>query len=270
MKNKILIRITLFLAAVMAFSTCGKIPMEEAQDKYDPTMVVPVVFSVTGPAKVLRTKTFDFKIGYSRSGSTWQWTSTDATVKTVSADTKTASIEFPNIPVGDTARIIVKETTSAGVVSADKVIKVKVDPFCPMTIDQFVGQWNVVETGSKPRTSVATVVRGTGANDIVIKVQAGIPGLIGQIFLDWGESFQQSITPGGDIKIPINLDNGTITIPFTYWGQTLPGPYDYWYFGTGTWSGCGTPTITLSFKLDYDGVAPGVARATNTVTMTKQ
>jgi hypothetical protein len=272
MKNRTIISALSLVLAVLLFSTCEKTPIEKAQDAYDASMVVPAVLSASGPTLALQTKTYNFSVTYYRAGSTWAWSAVDATVQSVSTDTRTATILFDKKPANDTALVKITETTVGGTTSAEKIMKVKVDPFCPVTINDLVGTWNVVETGSYPRTSVAVVVAGTGADEIIVKSAAGIPGLLGGIFLDWGEAFQATVAPGGDITLHVNLDNGSVTVPFAYWGQTLPGPYDYWYFGAGTWDGCGaTPKISLSsFKLDYDGVAPGVARANNAVVMTKQ
>jgi len=272
MKNNIFFKIASLVLATLLFSSCEETPMEKAQNAYDASMVVPAVLSTTGPSLALQTKSYDFGVSYYRAGSTWNWTATDATVQSVSEDTRSAKVLFDKLPASGKAFVNVTETTVGGKTSDVKAIEVKVDPFCPVTINDLVGSWNIVETGSYPRTTTAEVIAGTGANQIIVKAVAGIPGLLGGIFLDWGEAFQAAIAPGGDVTLDVNLDNGAVTVPFTYWGQTLPGPWDYWYFGTGTWDGCGaTPKITLaSFKLDYDGVAPGVARSTNAVVMTKQ
>ena len=274
MKSKILIRLTSLLVAVSLFAACEPTAMEKAQDAYDASMVVPAVLSTTGPSLVLQTFTYDFGVSYYRAGSTWNWTAVDATIQSVSEDTRKATVLFDKSPASGKAYINVTETTVGGKTSDPKAIEVTVEPFCPLDRDDFIGTWDIVETGSKPRTTTAEVVAGTAANQIVVKADAaGIPTLLGQVFIDWGENFQAgaNFAPNGDITLTLNLTNGTVQIPFTYWGQTVPGPWDYWYFGTGTWDGCGaTPKLTLTVSLDYDGAAPGVARATNSVVMTKQ
>lgn len=272
MKNKILIRLTSLLVAASLLAACEPTAMEKAQDAYDASMVVPAVLSTTGPSLVLQTFTYDFGISYFRAGSTWNWTATDATVQSVSTDTRTATILFDKSPASGKAYVNVTETTAGGKTSDPKAIEVTVEPFCPVVRADLLGTWDVVETGDKPRTTTAEVVAGAGANEIIVKVDAaGIPALLGQVFIDWGENFQATVEPFGDITLNINLTNGTVQVPFTYWGQTVPGPWDYWYFGAGTWDGCGaTPKITLDLNLDYDGAAPGVAQYTNTVVMTKQ
>ncbi len=272
MKNKILIRLTSLLVAVALFAACEPTAMEKAQDAYDASMVVPAILSTTGPSLVLQTFTYDFGVSYFRAGSTWNWTAVDATIQSVSADTRKATVLFDKSPASGKAYINVTETTVGGKTSDPKSIEVTVEPFCPLERTDFIGTWDIVETGSKPRTTTAEVVAGTGANEIIVKVgAAGIPSLLGQVFIDWEEAFQASVEPYGDITLSLNLANGTVQIPFTYWGQTLPGPWDYWYFGAGTWDGCSaTPKLTLTVNLDYDGAAPGVARYTNSVVMTKQ
>ena len=103
---------TLFMIAVVLFSTCGKLPMEEAQDAYDATKVVPVVFATSGPTTVLQTFPSDYKISYNRVGSTWSWSATDAVVQSVSEDTKTATIMFSTMPASGKALVKVIEKTA--------------------------------------------------------------------------------------------------------------------------------------------------------------
>ncbi|MDX9948045.1 MAG: hypothetical protein RBS38_11830 [Bacteroidales bacterium] len=272
MKNKILIRLTSLLVAISLFAACEPTAMEKAQDAYDASMVVPAVLSTAGPSLVLQTFTYDFGVSYFRAGSTWNWTATDATVQSVSPDTRTATIQFNTLPASGKAYVNVTETTVGGKTSDPKAIEVTVKPFCPVVRADLIGTWDIVETGDKPRTTTVEVAEGAEDDQIVVKVGAeGIPGLLGQVFIDWGEAFQATVEPYGDITLTLNLNDGTVSVPFTYWGQTVPGPWDYWYFGSGTWDGCGaTPKITLDLNLDYDGDAPGVAQYTNTVVMTKQ
>lgn len=271
MKRKIFLRISFLLATALLIVTCTKSDIEKSREAYDATKVVPVVQGITGAANVLQTKVFTYTVSYDRAGSTWAWTGTDCVIQSVSADTKTATVLFSTLPAaGVKAKISVVETTSGGAVSVAKVFEATVAPFCPMAITDFAGTWTAVETGSKPLTTTVTLVKGAGADEIRIKGSAGMPGLMSKVFIDWGEAFQAGIAPAGDVILRVNVDNGVVSIPFTYWGQTLPGPYDYWHFGAGNWSGCGAkPTITLTIKLDYDGAAPGTARYTNTVVLTK-
>ncbi|MBN2666233.1 MAG: hypothetical protein JXR67_06965 [Bacteroidales bacterium] len=274
MKSKILIRLTSLLVAVSLFAACEPTAMEKAQDAYDASMVVPAVLSTTGPSLVLQTFTYDFSVSYFRAGSTWNWTATDATVQSVSPDTRTATILFNTLPPSGKAYVNVTETTVGGKTSDPKAIEVTVEPFCPLERADMIGTWDVVETGDSPRTTTVEVVAGTGDDQIIVKADAtGIPALLGQVFIDWGENFQpgENFAPNGDITLTLNLTDGTVQIPCDYWGQTLPGPWDYWCFGTGTWDGCGaTPKLTLTVNLDWDGAAPGAAQYTNSVVMTKQ
>ena len=92
---------TFLTVAALLFTTCTKTYMEKAQDGYSASKVVPIVLSTSGPSSALQTFTYDYKVTYDRAGSTWSWTSTDATVQTVSQDTKTASILFGTIPAGE-------------------------------------------------------------------------------------------------------------------------------------------------------------------------
>jgi len=261
------------LVVVSLFAACEETAMEKAQNAYDASMVVPAVLSTTGPSLVLQTFSYDFAVSYYRAGSTWNWTAVDATVQSVSQDTRSATILFDQLPASGKAIINVTETTAGGKTSDPKAIEVTVEPFCPLEFDDFIGTWDIVETGDSPSTTTAEVVAGTKDNQIVIKAdETGIPSLLGQVFIGWEEIFQagEDFAPNGDITLTLNLNDGTVQIPFAYWGQTDVG-YDYWYFGSGTWDGCGTtPKLTLTIKLDWDGETPGVARRTNKVVMTKQ
>jgi len=246
MKNNIILRMTFLIVAMLLFTTCTKTYMEKAQDKYSASKIIPIVFGTSGPASVLKTFAFDYKITYDRAGSTWNWTATDATVQTVSADKKTATILFNTTPANDTALVKVTETTSGGVTSVEKVIKVKVNPFCPLPIAGFVGTWGGTDgtgTGSQlfPSQVVTSAPSGTSIS---------VTGLnFGWIVNYWGET----ITAGGIISMTINA-NGTAVIPDQYCFTTDYGgsPYIYWVIGTGTWGNCGAkPTLNLTYNVYY-------------------
>jgi len=256
MKRKIFLRISFLLATAFLIVTCTKSDIEKSREAYDATKVVPVVQGISGASTVLQTKTFVYSVTYDRAGSTWAWTGVNCVIQSVSADTKSATVLFNTIPAGGAkAKIQVTETTSGGAVSAVKEFEATVNPFCPLALSGFVGDWTCVETGKAPRTSVATLVAGAG-DVIIVKAQAGVPGFFGATFLSWGETFQPGFGKNGDIWLHVNVDNGVVSINKEYWGQTLPGPYDYDYSAkTGNWSNCGAkPVITISFQMDgYSG-----------------
>ena len=126
MKNGIIARTALTIAAVLLFASCGETYMEEHQNAYEPTDVVPVVLGITGPTSVMKTEIHTYTPSYFRSGSTWSWSVWGATLQSVSADTRTATVEFDTYPPNGIVTITVRETTSAGIesVSADFEITV--------------------------------------------------------------------------------------------------------------------------------------------------
>ncbi|MBS0010972.1 MAG: hypothetical protein KFF49_06160 [Bacteroidales bacterium] len=233
---------------------------------YSVTVNPPEVASVSGPTAVLQTFTEKYSIPYSRAGSTWDWTVTNAVLDSVSPDTKEAFVLFDT--QGE-ATITVVETLYTGLASAPYDVTVTVAEYCPLTRDEFLGTWVGTETGdSDVDPLTVTFVAGTEDNEIVVEADAdGYPAFLSEVFKGWGETFQPGFGPEGAITIVINL-NGTLSIGFDYWGQTLPGPYDYWYFGSGNWSGCGTPSMDFDFNLDWNG--SGTAQYTSTISLEKQ
>jgi hypothetical protein len=241
MKNNIIARVAFFLTAVMLFASCGKSYIEENEDAYKATDVVPIVFSASGPTQALQTFAYNFTVGYDRAGSTWTWTATDATVQSVSEDTKTASILFNVLPASDTALVMVSETTSAGVSSADKIMKVKVFPFCPLAngLADLVGSWSGTDGQGDFTYDVASSIT-TEVSGTKLKVSGVNVGFMGDF---WGEN----IVSGGSFLMTVN-PNGTLDIPQQSFCHT-DWDSDYDIQGTGTWDNCGS---TPTFKINYD------------------
>ena len=77
-----------------------------------------------------------------------------------------------------------------------------------------------------------------------------VAGIYEGLFDYWGEVFQPGFGNEGLVSIFLNAD-GSITLPDQYAGQTLPGPYDYYYNGSGSFNLC-DKTITLSFAMQFD------------------
>ncbi|TFH39691.1 MAG: hypothetical protein E4G95_00405 [Bacteroidia bacterium] len=271
MKNRLFRYISFLMVTAMFFvASCQKTDIEQANDEYNFNKIVPVVQGITGPSNATQTFSENYSASYYRGGSTWSWSAVGATITSTSEDTRTVQLTFTSF--GE-ATVTVTETTMGGITSDpfDKVIAVA--EFCPMTRDDFLGTWTGTEAGSTASDLTITFIAGSAANEIVAKATAGIPAFLGGVFTGWGEVFQADYEPVGDISIFVNA-NGSLSIPWTYWGQTLPGPYDYWYWGNGTmvWSGCGAaPTLRFDINLDYNGNAgsPSSNRK-NTVSLTKQ
>jgi len=232
------------MVAILLFTTCTKTYMEKAQDGYSASDVVPVVLSISGPTSVLQTFSFSYNISYNRAGSTWNWTATDATIQTVSEDTKTVTVLFDTKPANGKALIKVTETTAGGTTSEEKVIEVTVNAFCALPVAGFVGSWGGTDgfgTGSHLLASQVVVSTPTTSS---VKVY----GLnFGWMAAKWGEN----IVDGGTIDMTIN-PNGTIVIPDQYFCTTDWDASVYWISGTGTWGNCGPkPAMILNYIVYY-------------------
>ena len=244
MKNKIIAQMAFFMVAVFLFVSCGKTYIEENQDAYSPADVVPVVLGVSGPSLALQTFSYTFEPSYYRSGSTWSWSATSATVSSVSDDTRKATVLFDVLPPNDTALISVTETNVGGVTSETFVVKIKVNQFCPLTNGptDLTGSWSGTDAWYDSEISMAnadaTSIKVTGFN-------------AGFIFDWWGEE----ITEGGTVTMTVNND-GTVVIPKQYLFTTLydGDPYRYEIDGSGTWDNCGaSPTMSIVYNVYYEG-----------------
>lgn len=251
MKNKAILRMTFFMLAVILFSTCGKLPMEKAQDAYDATKVVPIIQNLTGATSVLQTFSYEYSVaGNVRAGSTIAWTVADCAIESLSEDTHTAMVKFATLPpVGTKAKIQAVETTVGGQVSPVKEVLVTVSPFCPVAdISAFFGAYGGTDAKYDSQVVIAaknsTSVTVTGLN-------------YGWIVDYWGET----VTSGGSITMNLDVNKGVISIADQYLFTTDydGSPYDYWIKATtGLWSNCGAkPTITFSYQIYYKDPANG-------------
>ncbi|MBN2632144.1 MAG: hypothetical protein JXR66_01210 [Bacteroidales bacterium] len=247
MKNKILTGLALMLISFGLFTSC-ETDMEKAQKDYDASQVVPKVLSVTGTTLALQTFTYTYTIGYSRAGSTWQWSATGATLNSVSEDTRTASLTFPTIPTGGKAQLSITETTVGGAISDPKVIEIQVNPFCPLEPSGFVGEWLGTDGMDLDGYYFDSEVVISDATATTVKVSGLNAGWISNV---WGET----VTDGGTITMIIG-DDGTATIENQYIFTTdyEGDPYVYNISGTAYWDNCGaSPTLTISYVLETDG-----------------
>ena len=236
--KKNIIGLAFVLAAAMLFTSCGKTYIEENQDNYNPEDVIPIVLGTSGASLVLQTFTYDYSVTYSRAGSTWSWSAVDATVKTVSADTRTASVFFDKLPASGKATIKVKETTSAGIVSPEKLIEVTVKPFCPLPLAGFVGNW----TGTDGQADF------TYPADVTATV-SGTKLLLDGLNVGFMEGFwEETIISGGTCLMTIN-PNGTVDIPEQFFCNT-DHYAGYKIKGSGNWDNCGPkPSLTINYDI---------------------
>jgi hypothetical protein len=240
MKKNIITRLAFILAAAVLFASCGKTAIEESQDAYSASDVVPVVLSTSGPTVALQTFTYDFKVTYARAGSTWNWSSADETVSTVSADTRTASVLFDKLPTSGIAIIKVTETTAGGVTSAEKSIEVTVNKFCPLATSGFVGTWTGTD-GQGDYTYPATITNTLSGTQILVDgLNVGF----------MGDFWAETIISGGTCLMTINPD-GTLTIAEQYFCDTDYSS-GYRIKGSGLWDNCGAkPKLTINYDVWY-------------------
>jgi hypothetical protein len=230
--------------------------MEENQDAYEASDVIPVVLSVSGPSQVLQTFSYEFEVAYDRAGSSWTWSSADATISSVATDTKSAMILFDKLPASGKAYIDITETTSGGKTSPVKSVEVAVNPFCPLPngVADLVGTWSGIDGTASGDAPWASMITSTAEGTTLI-----LSG-IGEPFIDqwWGEP----VVAGGSCEVTINPD-GTLVIPRQYVFTTIwdGDNYDYDIVGTGNWDNCGaTPTMVIQYDIIYstDGDADGL------------
>lgn len=249
MKKSILFTIML-LAVVSLFNSCTTPPIEAAQEAYDYNAIIPKVLNgIQGTAVAFQTTQASYTINYYRGGSTWNWSAEGATVVSVSEDTRTATLEFPNDGM---AKVIVTETTAGGVTSEPATLDITVNAFCPWTADDFVGTWAGTEDIGGDVFDISFTISKVDATTISIDTDAdGYPGLLQAVYKGWGETYQAGFGLEGAIHMTVGSAGGLALNTGEYWGQTLPGPYDYWYVGSGTWDGC-TSSISLNFEMHWD------------------
>ncbi|HOK27266.1 MAG TPA: hypothetical protein PLX87_12145 [Bacteroidales bacterium] len=250
MKRNI-IQLAFMCVFAMLITDCGKTYMEENQDNYKATDVIPLVLKAEGPSLVLQTKSYQFKVTYDRAGSTWNWSAVDATVKSVSSDTKTATVQFNVLPAKDTALVKVTETTAGGVTSPEKVFKVKVKPFCPLKngMNDLVGSWSGTDAYYYESTITTTVNNSTSLKMNNISVP---------FIEDW---WAETVVEGGNCIVNIN-DDGTVTIArqHIYTTEYKAKQYRYDIKGSGTWDNCGSsPTMVIKYDIYYEGDPKGIA-----------
>ncbi len=241
MKNIVLKISGFLLIALFAISSCMEDPIKEAQEDYDYSKIVPVVLAgIQGPNLAVQTFTANYTINYYRGGSKWNWSATDATVKSVSEDTRTATIEFKNYPASGIATIAVTETTMGGVTSEAVSKSVTVQKYCPLASGaaSLVGSWKGTDgAGDETYPGSATTTLSNG-KILIAGLNTGF--MVGF----WGEK----IMKGGTCLMTVNLD-GTLVIPEQYFCDTDYSP-GYKIKGTGTWDNCGAkPAISINYDV---------------------
>ncbi len=226
------------LVFALAFLGCSD------DEDYDYDGVVPaIVDGIQGVTEINQSFSSDFYVDYCREGSAWSWSAVDATVASVSDDTKTATVEFVDLPADGYAKIIVVETTVKGVVSDPDTLMVLVNQYCAIDSNEDLeGSWSGYD-GFEDYFYDSQVVTSEATETGIT-----IDGLnYGWIVEYWGES----ITSGGSVPLIVNED-GTVEIEYQYYFTTDWGgsAYEYYIEGSGTWSNCNDyPEIVIEYTL---------------------
>jgi len=240
----------LLVAVVSVFNSCTTPPIEAAQEAYDYDAIIPAVIGgVSGPAIAIQTFTADYTIGYYRGGSTWNWSATDATVLSVSDDTRTATIQFSNYPDDGTATVTVTETTMGGITSDAASKEVTVQKYCALEngVSDMVGSWS--GTDAYYESIITMAVSGT---------DLAVTGISVGFIQDW---WAETVTAGGTVTMIVNED-GTVEIErqYIYTTDYEGDPYRYEIEGEGTWDNCGdSPSMIIDYDIYYEGDEAGLA-----------
>ena len=232
MKNIFLKLASFFLLVVLSFSSCMEEKFEDAQEGYDFNAIVPKVLGINAPKDIVQSLESTLSVTYHRGGSTWAWTATGATIKSVSADTRSAVILFNQAPADLKAKITVVETTLGGKVSEPKTVEVIIKPFCPLNINNFLGNSVCTEEGYGDYPAGFTLAAGQTKRIV-------------------NDNFWDYPAPGATIYYDLSGDiNQTVTVPkqdFTF-GDGEVG----WVQGSGVYDGC-AKTMNVTYSVFYAG-----------------
>lgn len=257
MRKNIYFALAIFTVVSM-FNSCTTPPIEAAQEAYDYNAIIPKVLGkIEGPGIAIQTFTADYTLGYSRGGSTWNWTCTDASVKSISADTRVATIEFTQYPADGHATVSVTETTMGGKTSDPVSLEVEVKKYCPLAngAADLVGTWSGTD-GQGDYTYPSEITTELSGEKLAVSGMS-----VGFINDFWGEA----VIEGGTFLMTFNLD-GTVNIPkqYIYTTEYDGAPYRYEVKGSGTWDNCGSePALLIDYDIYYEGEDVGLAEQYN-------
>ena len=221
MKNKILASISFLVVITLMFSACEKSPVEEANEDYDYSKIIPLVSAIAGPTAVAAHGLSEFPYTYSaptRGGSSWAWTvttlaGTGAAEITLEENGRIAKINFPQRSVVDTATISVIETTMGGVSSVPQTLKVALEAFCPYLWADWAGNY----TGTSGAHSDPVIF--TATSDLN---HFKVDGLADFVYSSWGENWTSgdgsciASFSCGDVFTILKQEVGDTDYPDTY------------------------------------------------------
>lgn len=201
MKRVIFKLISVVVLLLMVVS-CEKNPIEQANEEYDYSKMIPRVMAIDGPAEFIASgQQFARYTASTRGGSTFEWS-----VSKVSADivvdpdddgkTYIADIKFEQLDEDSVAIVTVVETNYFGVKSDPFTKTVSLLRFCPLEMDNFTGLY--LEGDGDGQFCDVTVTRDP-ADDLFGLV---LDGILGQNYW-WGP-------PGGHLVIKIEGCGNTL------------------------------------------------------------
>ncbi|MCK5029570.1 MAG: hypothetical protein KAR57_08045 [Bacteroidales bacterium] len=247
--------LSLIIVSVIVFNACEKSDIEKANEDYDYNSIIPVLNGISGPSETFAAGLpITYKSIAIRGGSTYTWEYTGGiagTIAAVEGEPWTIEITFASSTVGEEdVMLTVYETTAGGLVSERDTLMIDLLPFCPFSIDDFEGTWSGTDVddnvGSAAVTTTIEVLDETSF--VVLNTVSEQPIFCYATWVDWGEVFQAGFGNEGDVYFTMD-EAGTLASAETYWGQTLPGPWDYNSTASGIYDAC-TGKMTIDFIMD--------------------
>jgi len=215
----------LLLLTLFVFSSCEK------EDNYDYDSIYPVISSIAGlTSGLVQTQVIEYSV-FPRGGSTFEWTVTNATIKSTNEATNKIQVNLLNAgPV----TISVVETTLGGVKSEPKAITFNVGEFCPLVLDNFLGAFNCDE-------------EGYGVYGVNFTKNDAFPNRV------YNDNFWDYAAAGQTIYYVFDGSlNQNINVPMQtfIFGDDTEGSV----VGSGKYDGC-TNTMTVTYTVVYGGDA---------------
>ena len=121
--------------------------------------------------------------------------------------------------------------------------------YCAVNVDNIVGTWSGTDVDTwTGEASVSCTIEKVDDVTFVVKTNSGVPIFCQATWADWGEVFQSGFGNEGDVYFTVD-ESGNLTSEETYWGETLPGPWDYLSTASGRYFACDN-TMQISFIMD--------------------
>lgn len=255
MKSKQYFGVLLISTLILALSSC------EEEVVYDFDGIEPIIFDIAGDAVATAHGNENYPFTYSvphRGGSSYVWAVGGETGGKVVQDESYPSIAYITFNQSSTptsAVVTVIETTSGGKVSEPFSKDIRLQPFCPYNMDEYVGNYYGTSPGA--HAPIVKFEAVDGLNVIRVYDLAYFIDLGGEIWIE------------GDGSCLIEFGCGDIvTIPPQWIGDTNY-PDAYGIYGDGTFNP-ETKTISLNYTICFGWTgSSGVVYAEISTVLTK-